>query len=347
MSPISKIDLLKKKPQKVTVGSMDITVTPGQQANSYDLVSTATDRDYLLGQFPEAKGKLTLQTPKKYPKWLTNNAVNKFESISPVRAFHYHLKLTGAPKTLTLSTVHVAEKSTKTRNITLLPKRAYKSNPHNLEIPYPSLAHYSWNSKQHAALPDNFNFDHLQPVKNNQNGLTFTLPEALDAVCQLSIDSNAHYQGQPLIWLEDKNDQNKEKGIAVYKLYTKDYNHHTFNGLTLTTTLNCEGLPSWQEIKGFTTSPSAPWLLDIKQLGSDVSLSMSATDFEKRYHFINVDDNGIALRNGETGYGFKHDETLANVLVDGKWLRLGTTPNRIFHLTTDKKVCQKQWTVDF
>ena len=173
------------------------------------------------------------------------------------------------------------------------------------------------------------------------------MPEALDAVCQLSIDSNARYHGQPPIWLEDKNDQNKEKGIAVYKLYTKDYNQHTFNNLKLMTALNCEGRPSWQEIKTFTTNPSAPWLLDINQLGSDVSLSMSATDFEKRYRFINLDDNSIKVRSGKTGYSLQCDETLADVLVDSKWLRLGTTPNRIFHLTTDKKVRQKQWTVDF
>ncbi|MFM2478254.1 hypothetical protein [Celerinatantimonas sp. MCCC 1A17872] len=335
------VQLPDDKPKTVTVGQLKITMTPLGKKGSYLVHSAPSDNRKLLAFFNGLQGKMTFLRDKDLPEWLGDDGYRLFNQASYPHSSDFKLELAASVKNITFNVATTQTKPSQTRSIKFITPKAYFANPYN---PVPLMGN---NENMGTPMNKNLAYSQIKIIQDQGQSLALEMPKELASVCHLTIQKGFTLNNHPIQWQRQPSNNDSDDGIARYQLTTDDGIRRYFYGHQVKTAIHCSALPHWQEIKDFKTNDKAPWLIDIASLGKDFSSSQSAQSVKENFHFLDSQGRTIAILSNNTPQILKGDDPLSDALVDNKWLRLSSVPEKVFHLGLTSQSYDQTWTTHF
>lgn len=335
------------RPQTIKVGEITVSITP-QGNNTYHLHAENAGNSTFLKRFDGLDGEYGISTPlwleNKRPNWVSKDTDMAIVLANP-RVIDLTLQLEKTPEKVTLYSSSIADKPTLQKSIKLTALKAYSADPDNPPA-YPSMYLSRDDDYADADKVSTFNVETLHPTLVYGQGLEFKLPQTWALFCQLKVDKGFKDAGHPVEWQKESTDWLSSKQMLTYNLSTDVGRHHFFYGKTVATSVHCNGTPQWETID-VQTDKQHPWLVDIDSIAPNIDRSMPFTEFQQRYRFKIAPHILVPAADALDGHKIHDDVTLAEELIDGRWLRLFAYPQSAEKLTTNGPAIDRHWTHTF
>lgn len=191
------------------------------------------------------------------------------------------------------------------------------------------------------------------PETAEDNTLSLTLPEPLAGICELDVVDAPDFNNTRLVWYTDGNvGDEQDDWSRTWHLETEGGAHFSFYDISVTAEIRCPSIQGWHVVE--LDAGERPWLVDVTRLPGDPDLNRPMTEFISQYRFFGSYGWELPPLPLEKPFffhdyrrGFYGPPTLAEYLVDGRWLRIAGKVERAEYLALGDEPEVRRWTVQF
>lgn len=318
-----------------TVTRDGATATLRPVEDGYELLLSGEPSDYFMWSFPEGSNiEGRIYAGDRGASWLTpSESLARRVAARNHSALRIALKTDTVPEEIGVRVNRTADEPAATRQVIFLTERGERLNPDSEPKKQPLFREGA-----PVALGD------IAPEGVEQAALRFRLPVLQADHCNARLAEPAPLSGHALNFTVNTPDGSGYQGTRFLELQTEDgIRSHFYDHGTVEAVLDCDATVIWQDA-GIPLDQDRPWQIDPEPLDLDPQMTIAA--FNDRFRIVDSDGAALTFVSPDNGRLWM-DDTLADALFDGGYLRAAGRPARILRAVADEQPVTRRFSVTF